>query len=205
MARVSGRRGRAVRREIDEFAMHKGHRYATLVVNRINRQVLWIGPGRSRETARAFFEQLPECVAARIGAVAIDMTTACDCCAGAQNPHGDRRTSGFPPVTVPLVIDGVAVQTFDGAGGGTTQNVLIVSGTSAPGAASGFNPNEVLSTPRTRIALAKCASPTIQSGASIDEKFVIVNDGNEMSGVTSAQHLPGCPSCGRWHTLRQGL
>ncbi len=32
--------------------------------------------GRSRETARAFFEQLPEGVAERIEAVAIDMTTA---------------------------------------------------------------------------------------------------------------------------------
>jgi transposase len=42
----------------------------------IGRQVLWIGAGRSRETARAFFEQLPEGVAARIEAVAIDMTTA---------------------------------------------------------------------------------------------------------------------------------
>ncbi len=32
--------------------------------------------GRSRETARAFFEQLPEGGAERIEAVAIDMTTA---------------------------------------------------------------------------------------------------------------------------------
>ncbi|GAB7545328.1 hypothetical protein CS8_050080 [Cupriavidus sp. 8B] len=39
-------------------------------------QVLWIGRGRSRETARAFFGQLPAGVAQRIEAVAIDMTTA---------------------------------------------------------------------------------------------------------------------------------
>ncbi|KCV10762.1 transposase domain protein [Bordetella holmesii 04P3421] len=44
---------------MDEFALHKGHRYATVVVDPIRRQVLWIGDGRSRETARAFFEQLP--------------------------------------------------------------------------------------------------------------------------------------------------
>ncbi|ONP86079.1 ISL3 family transposase, partial [Burkholderia cenocepacia] len=56
--------------------LHKGHRYATVVVEPISRQVLWIGQGRSRETARAFFEQLPEGVAERIEAVAIDMTTA---------------------------------------------------------------------------------------------------------------------------------
>ncbi|MGE8453108.1 MAG: ISL3 family transposase [Pseudomonadales bacterium] len=61
---------------MDEFALHKGHRYATVVVNPISRQVLWIGLGRSRETARAFFEHLPDGAAQRIKAVAIDMTTA---------------------------------------------------------------------------------------------------------------------------------
>lgn len=61
---------------MDEFALHKGHRYATVVVEPISRQVLWIGQGRSREMARTFFEQLPRGVAERIKAVAIDMTTA---------------------------------------------------------------------------------------------------------------------------------
>ena len=61
---------------MDEFALHKGHRYATVVVDPIRRQVLWVGNGRSRETARTFFEQLPAGVAAQIRAVAIDMTTA---------------------------------------------------------------------------------------------------------------------------------
>lgn len=61
---------------MDEFALHKGHRYATIVVDPIGRRVLWIGQGRSRETARAFFEQLPAGAAERIEAVAIDMTTA---------------------------------------------------------------------------------------------------------------------------------
>lgn len=61
---------------MDEFALHKGHRYATVVVDPIRRQVLWVGKGRSRETAKAFFEQLPAGVAEQIRAVAIDMTTA---------------------------------------------------------------------------------------------------------------------------------
>jgi transposase len=61
---------------MDEFALHKGHRYATVVIEPISRQVLWVGPGRSRETARAFFEQVPEGACERIKAVAIDMTTA---------------------------------------------------------------------------------------------------------------------------------
>lgn len=50
---------------MDEFALHKGHRYATVVVDPIGRQVLWIEPKRSRGTARAFFEQLPEGGASR--------------------------------------------------------------------------------------------------------------------------------------------
>ncbi len=61
---------------MDEFALHKGHRYATVVVDPISRQVLWIGNGRSRETAAAFFKQLPAGIAEQIRAVAIDMTTA---------------------------------------------------------------------------------------------------------------------------------
>lgn len=44
---------------MDEFALHKWHRYATVVVDPIGRHVLWIGKGDSREIARAFFEQLP--------------------------------------------------------------------------------------------------------------------------------------------------
>ncbi|WP_162622900.1 ISL3 family transposase [Salinisphaera orenii] len=61
---------------MDEFALHKGHRYATVVIEPTRRQVLWIGEGRSRETAAAFFAQLPAGAAERIEAVAIDMTTA---------------------------------------------------------------------------------------------------------------------------------
>lgn len=50
---------------LDEFASHNRHRYATVAVDPIHRQVLWIAPGRSRETARAFFEPISEGVAAR--------------------------------------------------------------------------------------------------------------------------------------------
>ena len=31
---------------IDEFAIHKGHRYATVAVEASTRRVLWVGPGR---------------------------------------------------------------------------------------------------------------------------------------------------------------
>lgn len=61
---------------MDEFAVRKGHRYATVVIEPTRRQVLWIGEDRSRETAQRFFEQLPDGVCEQIEAVAIDMTTA---------------------------------------------------------------------------------------------------------------------------------
>lgn len=59
-----------------EFALHKGHRYTTVVVEPVTRQVLWVGEGQSRETTRRFFDQLPAGVAERIEAVAIDITAA---------------------------------------------------------------------------------------------------------------------------------
>ena len=43
---------------IDEFAIQKGHRYATVVVDPETRRVLWVGRGRRREDLRPFFELL---------------------------------------------------------------------------------------------------------------------------------------------------
>lgn len=67
-----------VRLVMDEFALFKGHRYATVVLDADTRQVLWVGQGRSREAIRPFFQWLgPErCQAIR--AVAMDMSTAFD-------------------------------------------------------------------------------------------------------------------------------
>ena len=78
---------------MDEFALHKGHRDATVVVDPIARQVLWIGPGRSRDTARAFFEQMPPGAAECIEAVAIDMTTAYDVEIKAHCPQAKWSTT----------------------------------------------------------------------------------------------------------------
>jgi len=63
---------------MDEFALFKGHRYATVVLYAGSRQVLWVGEGRSREALRPFFEWLGPKRCARIEAVAMDMNTAFD-------------------------------------------------------------------------------------------------------------------------------
>ena len=63
---------------MDEFALFKGHRYATVVLDADTRQVLWVGEGRSREALRPFFQWLGPSRCAAIEAVAMDMNTAFD-------------------------------------------------------------------------------------------------------------------------------
>jgi len=68
----------AVRRLVmDEFALHKGHRYATVIMDAEQTRVLWVGHGNSREAIRPFFELLGE-RCQQIEAVAMDMNTAFD-------------------------------------------------------------------------------------------------------------------------------
>ena len=40
---------------MDEFAIQKGHRYATVVADAQTKRVLWVGRGRSRKDVRPFF------------------------------------------------------------------------------------------------------------------------------------------------------
>lgn len=63
---------------MDEFALYKGHRYASVVLDADTRRVLWIGQGRSRAAVRPFFESLGVQGCARIQAVAMDMNSAFD-------------------------------------------------------------------------------------------------------------------------------
>ena len=63
---------------MDEFAIHKGHRYATVVVDVERKRVRWVGRGRSRAEIRPFFERLGPERCAQIQAVAMDMNTAYD-------------------------------------------------------------------------------------------------------------------------------
>src|SRR3546814_3303901 len=61
---------------MDEFAIQKGHRYATVVVDVERKRVLWVGRGRSRAEVRPFFELLGPERCAQVQAVAMDMHTA---------------------------------------------------------------------------------------------------------------------------------
>lgn len=63
---------------MDEFALHKGHRYATVIMEADSRRVLWVGEGRSRLAIRAFFDGLGADRCRAIEAVAMDMNTAFD-------------------------------------------------------------------------------------------------------------------------------
>ena len=73
---------------MDEFALHKGHRYATVVIDAERKRVLWVGQGRSREAIRPFFELLAD-RCQQIQAVAMDMNTAFDLEVKAHCPNAE--------------------------------------------------------------------------------------------------------------------
>jgi transposase len=58
---------------LDEFAIQKGHRYATVIVEPTRKRVLWVGRGRGREDIRPFFQMLGAQRCARLKAAVMDM------------------------------------------------------------------------------------------------------------------------------------
>lgn len=58
---------------IDEFAIERGHRYATVVVDPTTKRVLWVARGRDEAALREFFLRLGPARCAQIEAVAVDM------------------------------------------------------------------------------------------------------------------------------------
>jgi transposase len=72
---------------MDEFAIQRGHRYATIVVEVPSKRVLWVGRGRSRDEIRPFFTLLGPAGCARLEAVVMDMSPAYREEVRAQCPH----------------------------------------------------------------------------------------------------------------------
>jgi transposase len=58
---------------MDEFAIQKGHRYATVIVEPTRKRVLWIGRGRGRADVRPFFTLLGPTRCAQLKAAVMDM------------------------------------------------------------------------------------------------------------------------------------
>jgi transposase len=61
---------------LDEFAIQKGHRYATVIVEPTRKRVLWVGRGRGREDVRPFFELLGPERSRRLRAAVMDMNAS---------------------------------------------------------------------------------------------------------------------------------
>lgn len=74
---------------MDEFAIQKGHRYATVVIEPHQRRVLWVGRGRSREDVRPFFQLLGEEGCRRLQAVAMDMNASYELEVQANCPNAE--------------------------------------------------------------------------------------------------------------------
>lgn len=72
---------------IDEFALHKGYRYATVVAQPETREVLWVGRGKAREDLRAFFDLLGPDGCAALEVAVMDLNGAYEVETRAQCPQ----------------------------------------------------------------------------------------------------------------------
>ncbi len=61
---------------MDEFAIQKGHRYATVIVEPTRKRVLWVGRGHGREDVRPFFDLLGPERCGKLKAAVMDMNAS---------------------------------------------------------------------------------------------------------------------------------
>ena len=74
---------------MDEFAIQKGHRYATVIIEPYTKRVLWVGRGNGRKDIRPFFEQLGEEGCRQLKAAAMDMNGAYEAEVRSQCPSAE--------------------------------------------------------------------------------------------------------------------
>lgn len=61
---------------VDEFAIHKGHSYATCVMDLEQGDILWVGKGRAMKNFEKFFEDVPSDSLSAVIAVAMAMNAS---------------------------------------------------------------------------------------------------------------------------------
>ena len=61
---------------VDEFALHKGHSYATCVMDLETGDILWVGQGRALKDFEKFFEEITSDTLSEVIAVAMDMNAS---------------------------------------------------------------------------------------------------------------------------------
>ena len=61
---------------VDEFAIHKGHTYATCVMDLQTGEVLWVGSGRSKADFARFFDEIEPSFLTEVKAIAMDMNAS---------------------------------------------------------------------------------------------------------------------------------
>lgn len=61
---------------VDEFAIHKGHTYATCVMDLESGDIIWIGKGRAIRDFLEFFKDVPADYLSEVRAVSMDMNAS---------------------------------------------------------------------------------------------------------------------------------
>jgi hypothetical protein len=92
------------------------------------------------------------------------------------------------PLATPVIIDGVAIQRFDGAGHFTRTDFLNTGGLPRAGQTE-FNPNQS----GTYTVNADCTGTmhiVYDSGAVLDAQIVIADNGRDIKGILSAETVP---------------
>jgi len=74
---------------VDEFAIHKGHTYATCVMDLDTGDVIWVGKGRAKEDFARFFEEIPDEYLSEVKAVAMDMNASYNLLISAKLPNAE--------------------------------------------------------------------------------------------------------------------